>query len=118
MFVYLHLFRSVCLTQCKSDDKARMGREGGDVGGERERRRLLEGQEVLTEQYSAFTRLLPYAAHVLALRQTSGHVVLHISLNPLNITLTTHTRILGWLGRAHLRAPYEDTYGASCATAP
>lgn len=42
LFVYLHLFRSVCLTQCKSDDKARMGCEGG---GERERRRLLEGQE-------------------------------------------------------------------------
>lgn len=60
----------------------------------------------------------PYAARVLTLRQTSGHVVLHKCLNPLDITITTHTRILGWLGRAHLRAPYEDTDGVSCVTVP
>lgn len=60
----------------------------------------------------------PYAARVLTLRQTSGHVVLHKCLNPLDITITTHTRILGWLGRAHLRAPYEDTGGVSCVTVP
>lgn len=35
LFVYLHLFRSVCLTQCKSDDKARMGWKWGE-GGEKD----------------------------------------------------------------------------------
>lgn len=54
--------------------------------------------------HSAFTRLVPYAARILVLRQTSGHVVLHKCLNSLDITITTHM-----LGRAHLRAPYEDT---------
>ncbi len=37
----------------------------------------------------------PYAARVLALRQSSGHAVLHKCLNPLDITIITHTCILG-----------------------
>ncbi len=116
-FVCLHLLFSLPYAM-QNGWQGEDGVERGEGGGERERWRLLEGCKVLTSSKVPLLDSFPYAARVLALRQSSGHAVLHKCLNPLDITIITHTCILGWLDRAPLRAPYEGTGGVLCVTVP